>query len=161
MIRRLAAAMIAAFVPLAAAAESCPGNPDALGTGRVLAVDAQSTPRVGRKEFPVTLPLGPKELVLTFDYGPWPATTPRILDALKHECVHATFFLVGRNAAAHPAIVRRELAEGHSVGHHTYSHPLLAHLPLAKAQADINRGIEADEFAAYGRRRSDPTTPFF
>ncbi len=68
---------------MTARAAPCPGNPDALGTERVLAVDAASTPRVGRKEFPVTLPLGKKELVLTFDDGPWPTTTPKILDALK------------------------------------------------------------------------------
>src|SRR5215475_9010009 len=87
---------------------SCPGNPDALGTARVLAVDAATTPRVGRKHFPQTLPLGPKEIVLTFDDGPWPGTTPRVLDALKRECVLASFFLLGRNAVAHPELVRRE-----------------------------------------------------
>jgi peptidoglycan/xylan/chitin deacetylase (PgdA/CDA1 family) len=151
----------AAALPLAATAALCPGNPDALGTERVLAVDAKTTPRVGRKEFPSTLPLAPKELVLTFDDGPWPATTPRVLAALKAECVLATFFLVGRSAEAFPQLARRELAEGHSVGHHTFSHPLLDRLPLAKAEADINRGIEADEFALYGQRRTDPATPFF
>ena len=79
--------------------QPCPGNPQALGTERVLAVDAATTPRVGRKQFPGTLPLAPKELVLTFDDGPWPTTTPKVLDALKHECVQATFFLLGRNVA--------------------------------------------------------------
>ena len=54
---------------------SCPGNNDALGTARVLAVDAATTPRVGRKHFPQTLPLAPKEVVLTFDDGPFPGTT--------------------------------------------------------------------------------------
>jgi peptidoglycan/xylan/chitin deacetylase (PgdA/CDA1 family) len=76
-----ALALTAALVPLAAAAEPCPGNPDALGTERVLTVDAGSTPRVGRKSFPATLPLQRKELVLTFDDGPWPTTTPKVLDA--------------------------------------------------------------------------------
>ena len=84
-----------------------------------------------------------------------------MLDALKHECVRATFFLLGRNAAAHPALARRELAEGHSVGHHTFSHPLLDRMALAKAEAEIDRGIAADESALYGQRRSEPTTPFF
>jgi peptidoglycan/xylan/chitin deacetylase (PgdA/CDA1 family) len=161
MIRIFVLALTVAIVPLAVQAAPCPGNPDALGTERVLTVDAKSTPRVGRKEFPVTLPLGPKELVLTFDDGPWPTTTPKVLDALKHECVQATFFLVGRNAAENPAIVRRELAERHSIGHHTYSHPLLTKLSLAQAEAEINRGIEADEFALYGKRSSQPTSPFF
>jgi peptidoglycan/xylan/chitin deacetylase (PgdA/CDA1 family) len=107
------------------------------------------------------LPLQRKELVLTFDDGPWPGTTPKILDALKQECVRATFFLLGRNVEAHPEIARRAMAEGHSLGHHSFSHPVLARMALAKAEAEINRGIAEDEFALYGQRRSDPTTPFF
>ena len=161
MIRIFAIAVAAATVSFAAAAEPCPGNPDALGTERVIEADAKTTPRVGRKHFPDTLPLRAKELVLTFDDGPWPGTTTKVLDALKHECVRATFFVLGRNVAAHPAIVRREAAEGHSVGHHSYSHPLLGHMPLARAEAEINRGIEADEFALHGQRRTRPGTPFF
>lgn len=144
-----------------AAAEPCRGRPDALGTSRVLAVSAATTPRVGRKHFPETLPLADKELVLTFDDGPWPTTTPRVLDALKAECVRATFFLLGRNTDAHPALARRALAEGHTVGHHTYSHPLLSHMPLATAEAEIKRGIARDEFALTGAARSEPSTPFF
>jgi peptidoglycan/xylan/chitin deacetylase (PgdA/CDA1 family) len=161
MIRILSIAAIASIVPLSAAAAPCPGNPNALGTERVLAVDAASTPRIGRKQFPATLPLQRKELVLTFDDGPWPGTTPKILDALSRECVRATFFLLGRNVEAHPEIARREMAEGHSLGHHTFSHPLLARMALARAEAEINRGIAEDEFAFYGQRRNDPTTPFF
>lgn len=161
MIRILTFAAFAALVPIAAVAEPCPGHPDALGTARVLAVDADTTPRVGRKSFPTTLPLQRKELVLTFDDGPWPRTTPKVLDALKNECVHATFFLLGRNVAASPAIARRELAEGHTLGHHTYSHPLLDHMAPAKAEAEIERGIAQDELTLYGQHRSDPTTPFF
>jgi peptidoglycan/xylan/chitin deacetylase (PgdA/CDA1 family) len=160
-LRILAIALAAATLPLAAAAEPCPGNPEALGTARVIEVDAKTWPRVGRKHFPVTLPLQAKELVLTFDDGPWPATTPSVLQTLKHECVRATFFLLGRNAEAYPALARRELAEGHSVGHHTYNHPLLAHMTLEKAEAEVNRGITADEFAVYGERRTRPATPFF
>lgn len=160
---RLSLLVIATVVlaPTAASAGSCPGNPDALGTERVMEVDAVTTPRIGRKQFPTTLPLNAKELVLTFDDGPWPGTTPKVLDALKHECVRATFFLLGRNVASHPQFARRALAEGHSIGHHSYSHPLLGHMSFAKAEADIDRGIAADEFALYGERRTKPTTPFF
>ncbi|MDP2411893.1 MAG: polysaccharide deacetylase family protein [Pseudolabrys sp.] len=161
MTRIVALALAAAFVPLAAAAEPCPGHPQALGTERVIEVDARTTPRVGRKHFPTTLPLRAKELVLTFDDGPWPGTTPRILDALKRECVRATFFLLGRNAEANATLARRTLAEGHSIGHHTYSHPELNRMPLDKAEAEIDRGIAADEFAVYGHRRTDPVMPFF
>lgn len=165
MIRLILIALIAALMPtlapLAARAEPCPGNPDALGTERVMAVDAATTPRVGRKHFPTTLPLADKELVLTFDDGPWPTTTPKVLAALKAECVHATFFLLARNVDAHPQIARRALAEGHTMGHHTYSHPLLNKMPLEKAEAEINHGIGRDEFALFGQSHNVPSTPFF
>lgn len=161
MIRPLAIVLMLAAAPLAAIAEPCPGNPDALGTERVLAVDAATTPRVGRKHFPDTLPLADKELVLTFDDGPWPTTTPKVLNALKAECVRATFFLLGRNVDAHPQLARRELAEGHTLGHHTYSHPLLNKMSLQKAETEIDRGIARDERAIYGTVRTQPATPFF
>jgi peptidoglycan-N-acetylglucosamine deacetylase len=161
MTRVLLFSVAIAFAPVTATAKSCPGNPDALGTARTIEIDAKTTPRVGRKQFPSTLPLHAKELVLTFDDGPWPGTTPKILDALKNECVHATFFLLGRNVAANPLFARRALAEGHSIGHHSYSHPLLDRMPVAKAEAEIDRGIAADEIALYGERRTKPTTPFF
>jgi peptidoglycan/xylan/chitin deacetylase (PgdA/CDA1 family) len=146
---------------LAQAAESCPGNPDALGTARTLAVDTATLPPVGRKEFPQTLPLARKEVVLTFDDGPWPGTTARVLDALKHECARATFFLIGRNAAANAGLARRELAEGHTVAHHTFSHPLLDRMPLPAAQAEIDRGFAAVDTAVYGTAERAPITPFF
>jgi peptidoglycan-N-acetylglucosamine deacetylase len=154
-------AFVAVLLPCTALAEPCPGNVDALGTERVLTVDARTTPRVGLKHFPETLPLRDKELVLTFDDGPWPTTTPRVLNALKAECVRATFFLLGRNTDAHPQLVRRALAEGHTIGHHSYSHPILSQMPVDKAESDINRGITRDELATYGQARTEPTTPFF
>jgi peptidoglycan/xylan/chitin deacetylase (PgdA/CDA1 family) len=139
----------------------CPGNPDALGTARTLVVDAATLPRVGRKHFPQTLPLAPKEVVLTFDDGPEPGTTPRILDALQRECVRASFFLLGRSALAHPELARRERAEGHTVANHTFVHPLLNRMSLAAAQAEIDRGFTAVDRALYGRTESVPQTPFF
>src|SRR5215472_7925732 len=158
---RVALLLIAITFSPAIAVASCPGNPDALGTVRTIEVSANSTPRVGRKQFPSTLPLQAKELVLTFDDGPWPGTTAKVLDVLKNECVHATFFLLGRNVTANPQLARRALAEGHSMGHHSYSHPLLDRMPVAKAEAEIDRGIAADEIALYGERQSTPKTPFF
>jgi peptidoglycan/xylan/chitin deacetylase (PgdA/CDA1 family) len=142
------------------AAPPCPGNAAALGTARILDADAATTPRVGRKQFPQTLPLAPKEVVLTFDDGPWPGTTERILDALRQECVRATFFLIGRNALARPALAQRELAEGHTVAYHSFSHPMLNRMPIASAQADIDRGIAAVENALHGQAERAPT-PFF
>jgi peptidoglycan/xylan/chitin deacetylase (PgdA/CDA1 family) len=159
MVVRLAVLIAAVLAPLSAFAQACP--PHALGTARVIEVDAASTPRVGRKHFPQTLPLQRKELVLTFDDGPMPETTPKVLDALKAECVRATFFLLGRNSEAHPMLARRILAEGHTVGHHTYSHQNLSRLPASVAEGEINRGFEEDDNAIYGQRRTDPLTPFF
>jgi peptidoglycan-N-acetylglucosamine deacetylase len=144
---------------LPAAAAPCPGHPDALGTARVLEVSAATTPRVGLKQFRSTLDLAPKEVVLTFDDGPWPGTTDKVLGALRDECVRATFFLLGRNAAAHPALARRELAEGHTVAHHTSVHPLLNRMQVETAAAEIDRGIAAVERALHGESGGAPKTP--
>jgi peptidoglycan-N-acetylglucosamine deacetylase len=151
-----------ALAASAAGAEPpCPGHPEALGTFRVLAVDPAATPRVGRKHFPTTLPLANKEVVLTFDDGPWPGTTTAVLDALERECVRATFFLLGRNAAAHPELARRELAEGHTVAHHSFHHPLLDRMSVAAAMAEIDHGFTAVDTALYGAPAALPHTPFF
>ena len=151
-------------VPIMAAAEPgapCPGHPEALGTSRLLTVDPAATPRVGRKHFPTTLPLADKEVVLTFDDGPWPGTTSAVLDALKRECVRASFFLLGSNAAAHPELAHRELAEGHTIAHHSFRHPLLDHMSAAAAMAEIDHGIAAVDTALYGAPSAQPHTPFF
>jgi peptidoglycan/xylan/chitin deacetylase (PgdA/CDA1 family) len=152
----LALASVAALSTAAIAAPPCPGNANALGTARVLAVDSATTPRVGRKQFPQTLPLAPKEVVLTFDDGPWPGTTERILDALRQECVRATFFLIGRNASARPGLAQRELAEGHTVAYHSFSHPMLNRMPIAAAQSDVDRGIAAVDGALRGHGTAAP-----
>jgi peptidoglycan/xylan/chitin deacetylase (PgdA/CDA1 family) len=153
---------VAALMSLsaAAAAAECPRK-DALGTARVLAVDPASFPRVGLKSFPQTLPLGDREVVLTFDDGPWPPTDRKILTALAQECVRATFFLIGRNAAAHPDLVRRMAAEGHTVAHHSFANPNLKYMKPEAAIAEIDKGIAAVETALHGAASTTPTTPFF
>jgi peptidoglycan/xylan/chitin deacetylase (PgdA/CDA1 family) len=144
----------------AAAAAECPRK-DALGISRVLAVDPASFPRLGLKSFPQTLPLGDREVVLTFDDGPWPPTDKKILAALAQECVRATFFLIGRNAAAHPDLVRRMAAEGHTIAHHSFAHPNLKYMKPEAAIAEIDKGIAAVETALHGTASTTPTTPFF
>ena len=141
--------------------QACTQN--ALGTARVLSLGTQGGFAVGLKTYPQSLALEDHEVVLTFDDGPWPATTPKILDALAAECVQATFFLIGRNAAAAPSLVKRELAEGHTVGHHSYSHPAvtLRGLSFEAAQADVARGFVAEDMAAYGSAAAQPLVPFF
>ena len=161
-LRTCALALAVTIAASAAQAQvRCAGNADALGTERVLQVDAATTPRVGRKHFPQTLPLAPKEVVLTFDDGPEPRTTARVLDALNRECVRASFFLLGRSALAHKEMARRELAEGHTVAHHTFAHPLLDRMPVEKAVSEIERGFAAVDTALYGEASRTPATPFF
>lgn len=152
------AALIASSV--VAHAEQCP-RPDTLGTARVLTVDPQTYPRVGTQSFPQTLPLEDHEIVLTFDDGPNPPTTSKILAALAQECVRATFFMIGQSAAAHPQLVKRMAAEGHTIGHHTFAHADLKKISHDKAVEQIDRGFSADEAALNGKATSVPTTPFF
>ncbi|MFH1071940.1 MAG: polysaccharide deacetylase family protein [Nanoarchaeota archaeon] len=80
-----------------------------------------------------------KKISLTFDDGPSPEYTPRILDILKEENVTATFFLIGKNAEQHPELVRRIVAEGHSIGVHSYSHPLLVFRTQARMELEIRQ----------------------
>lgn len=158
----LKAVVVALFATAATGvcAAECPRK-DALGTSRVMTVDPQAFPRVGLKSFPQTLPLADKEVVLTFDDGPFPPTTTKVLAALASECAQATFFLVGRNAESNPAIVKRIAATGHSIGHHTWSHRPLDKISQPQAIEEIDRGIAADEQALHGEARRTPSTPFF
>lgn len=158
---RFVLAMLLLATPAAHATQACPGRPEALGTSRVLPVPAGV--QVGTKSFPQSLPLADKEVILTFDDGPWPGTTAAILDALKAQCVRATFFLIGQNATARPELVRREIAEGHTVAHHSQTHPAqtLAKMPFDAAMAEIERGMAADDLAAYGGTAGTPRVPFF
>src|ERR1700726_3459628 len=132
-----------------------------LGTSRTLKVDAATTPQVGLKSFPQTLPLADHEVVLTFDDGPWPPTTPRVLAALAQQCARATFFLIGKPASEHPDLVRRIAAEGHTIGHHTWLHRSLMQIPPTETTEEIDRGISADEMALHGVATTTPSTPFF
>ncbi|WP_420871829.1 polysaccharide deacetylase family protein [Bradyrhizobium septentrionale] len=159
--------VVAALMTVAPAALLTPAQAaecqrkDALGTSRVLEVDPATYPRVGLKSFPQTLPLRDGEIVLTFDDGPTPGTTDKVLAALASECVRATFFMVGRNAADHPDMVRKVARLGHTIGYHTWDHPHLNKLPLDQAEANINRGIEAVGKALRGTESTTPSTPFF
>ncbi|WP_051356840.1 polysaccharide deacetylase family protein [Azorhizobium doebereinerae] len=137
-----APAALAAPTPAALAAPpqpepaaACPGNPDALGVSRVIAVDPRTSPFLGRLQYKQTLPLEKGEVVLTFDDGPLPPMTNRVLEALAHECVKATFFSVGRMANAYPHVIQKVLAEGHTIGTHSQTHPLI--FPKLTQQAGV------------------------
>jgi peptidoglycan/xylan/chitin deacetylase (PgdA/CDA1 family) len=137
---------------------------DALGTSRTITLGTKNGMAVGLKTYPETLQLADKEVVLTFDDGPQPGTTDAVLDALKAECVKATFFLIGKNAVAHKPLVARELAEGHSLGNHSWSHPTITLRGLSEAGAidEIQKGFSAiSEAASAGGRGAISTIRFF
>ncbi|MGB6193014.1 MAG: polysaccharide deacetylase family protein [Terracidiphilus sp.] len=88
-------------------------------------------------------PRRPGELALTFDDGPNPAWTPRLLDILAASDVRATFFMVGRFAEAEKQLARRVLESGHLVGNHSWSHPNLARTPAAQVRDELRRTSDA------------------
>jgi len=98
----------------AAQAAECPGNPNALGTSRTIVVDPVEHPKLGTMQYRETLPLEDHEVVLTFDDGPLPPRSTRVLEILASECVKATYFMVGRMARAYPDMVRRIHEAGHT-----------------------------------------------
>src|SRR6187549_2290471 len=110
-----------------AAAADCPGHPDALGTARTLVVEPREHPRIGTMQYAETLPLADGEVVLTFDDGPLPRYSNRILEILASQCVKATFFLVGSQAQANPEGVRKVRDAGHTVATHSQNHPTGMH----------------------------------
>ncbi|MCK1742047.1 polysaccharide deacetylase family protein [Bradyrhizobium sp. 139] len=158
---RMGCAGLALLAGMAVTDASSCNRRDALGTARVLAVDAALFPRVGLKNFPETLPLADHEVVLTFDDGPRPPNTDKVLAALAQECALATFFLVGRSSAEFPELLRRMAAQGHTVAHHSWSHPMMSKIPFEHAKEDIERGIAAVEMALNGVSTKMPSTPFF
>ena len=78
-------------------------------------------------------------VALTYDDGPNPPYTERLLDVLAKHNVKATFFMIGNRIAKHPETVDRVIAEGHQIGNHTYSHPVLGFLPPFYVQRQIER----------------------
>jgi peptidoglycan/xylan/chitin deacetylase (PgdA/CDA1 family) len=95
-------------------------------------------------------------VALTFDDGPDPVDTPRLLDLLREKDVKATFFVVGERAERHPEIVRRAWEEGHLIANHTWSHPnLFCFLTPRRLRSEIARGTESI------RRICGFETPYF
>lgn len=79
-----------------------------------------------------------KMLALTFDDGPSPTFTQKILDLLAKYNAKATFFVMGKQAEMYPEIIRREHQEGHEIGNHTYSHPEVNHIPFEELRDDLS-----------------------
>lgn len=110
---------------------------DALGTSRTLTLKREYGAWGTAQHSPLALSKG--EVVLTFDDGPRPETTPLVLEALAEQCVKATFFMVGGNIARFPDLARRVVREGHSTGMHSYTHPDLKTLTPADQLADLKK----------------------
>ncbi|MGC1279803.1 MAG: polysaccharide deacetylase family protein [Xanthobacteraceae bacterium] len=136
-------------------------NPDALGMSRIVQIDTTGGPAFGTEHFKQYDFLHEKEVVLTFDDGPWPENTPMVLKALQDNCVRATFFEIGEHATWAPQLTKALVDAGMTVGSHTWSHKDLAKNPYAKdieqAKQEIEMGVSAVHMAAAG----GPVAPFF
>jgi peptidoglycan-N-acetylglucosamine deacetylase len=142
-----------------ASTDACPGNPNALGTSRVLTISPSEFNKIGRMQYKQTLPLNDHEVVITFDDGPLPPYSNIILDILASQCVKATYFLIGRMAHQYPSIVRRIYNAGHTIGTHTQNHPLaLQRVPLQRVGSEVDGGIASVD-AALGDPKA--LSPFF
>src|SRR5260370_15083965 len=150
--------LLASFLGMGTAgAAECP--PAGLGVSRTLVFGPDEHLRVGSFQYPEPLPLMDHEVVLTFDDGPLPPYTNRILDTLASECVKATFFMVGRMVQGYPAVVRRVYNEGHTIANHSQTHPFTFHkMTVARAAQEIEGG-----FASLNSALADPkpVAPFF
>jgi peptidoglycan/xylan/chitin deacetylase (PgdA/CDA1 family) len=148
-------------VNAAAATSAVCTKPDALGVSRVVEIDATGGPGFGFEHFKQYDFLRDKEVVLTFDDGPWPGNTNAVLNALADECLRATFFEIGEHATWHPEITKQVIEAGMTVGTHTWSHKDLARNPYAQdleqAEQEIEMGNSAVQKAAAGA----PIAPFF
>ena len=143
----------------AAAGEPCPGNPDALGTSRMLEISPSEFSRIGSMQYTKTLPLADHEVVITFDDGPIPPYSNVILDTLASQCVKATYFLVGEMAQAYPSIVRRIYSAGHTIGTHSQNHPYaFQRLTMQGVERQVDGGIASVD-TALGDQKA--LSPFF
>jgi peptidoglycan-N-acetylglucosamine deacetylase len=167
------------FMLLAASLSSCtaataprPQQPPAPAPARTAANSAYRTPSVQgpvprnpdmpfRSDFSrnagVTfsrVPVSGKYIALTFDDGPHPQNTPRLLDILRARNVKATFYVIGRNVDLYPQIVRRTIAEGHEIGNHSYTHRLLSKLSDQELRQEMSRTRDSIVRAAGVRPRT-------
>jgi peptidoglycan/xylan/chitin deacetylase (PgdA/CDA1 family) len=158
-----AAAPQAAPAPAPAAAPApakapC-ANPNALGIARIVEIDTTGGPGFGFEHFKQLDFLRDKEVVLTFDDGPWLVNTPSVLKTLAEECTTGIFFPIGKHATYYPEILKQVAAAGHTIGSHTWSHATLTNKKLTEDQRkeEIEKGFSAVKWALGG---ASPA-PFF
>jgi peptidoglycan/xylan/chitin deacetylase (PgdA/CDA1 family) len=156
--RRVEPLALAASAPTITAprAAPLPSAGSCVGPARTASALAGRTLVVERIE---DIVLRDREVVLTFDDGPRPKTTPAILDALDAAGVRATFLMVGQMARAYPQLVRTVAARGHTIGSHTDDHAKLTSLSRENAMATIVKGERAIAAALSGSGYA--AAPFF
>lgn len=98
-------------------------------------------------------------VALTFDDGPHPELTPRLLDILRQNGVRATFYVIGRNVEMYPEIARRIVAEGHEIANHSWSHPRLTALGSSRLQSELSNTSEVIQRTT-GRRPTNMRPPY-
>jgi peptidoglycan/xylan/chitin deacetylase (PgdA/CDA1 family) len=152
------AAPAPAAQPAQPARAAC-NNPNALGVARTVEIDTTGGPGFGFEHFKDLDFLKDKEVVLTFDDGPWVENTPAILKALADECTTGIFFEIGKHATYYPEIAKQVYAAGHTIGTHTWSHAALVNKKLTDDQRkeEIEKGFSAVKWALGGISPS----PFF
>jgi len=156
---------VAAATPSAGAAPAtnipaC-DKPGGMGLSRIVEIDTTGGPGFGFEHFKQYDFLRDKEIVLTFDDGPWPENTMAVVKALTDECLKATFFEIGKHAVWHPEITKQVLQAGMTVGTHTWSHKDLARNPYAKDIEQAEQEIEMGNSAVYMAAAGAPIAPFF
>ena len=156
--QQAAAPAPAAAQPPQPARAAC-NTPGALGVGRTVEIDTTGGPGFGFEHFKQLDFLRDKEVVLTFDDGPWPLNTPAVLKALADECTTGIFFTIGKHATYYPEIIKQVYAAGHTVGTHTWSHATLTNKKLTEDQRkeEVEKGFSAVKWALGGVSPS----PFF
>jgi peptidoglycan/xylan/chitin deacetylase (PgdA/CDA1 family) len=154
-----AAAPAPAAAQTAQPARAACNMPGTLGVGRTVEIDTTGGPGFGFEHFKQLDFLKDKEVVLTFDDGPWPLNTPAVLKALADECTTGIFFTIGKHATYYPEIIKQVYAAGHTVGAHTWSHATLTNKKLTEDQRkeEIEKGFSAVKWALGGVSPS----PFF
>jgi peptidoglycan/xylan/chitin deacetylase (PgdA/CDA1 family) len=127
-------------------------NPNALGVARTLEIDTTGGPGFGFEHFKELDFLKEKEVVLTFDDGPWEKNTEMVLKALADQCTTGIFFEIGKHATYYPEIAKKVYAAGHTIGTHTWSHENLNNKKLSEDQRkeEIEKGISAVKWALGG-----------
>jgi peptidoglycan/xylan/chitin deacetylase (PgdA/CDA1 family) len=145
------AAPAATQQPAQPARAAC-NNPNALGIARTVEIDTTGGPGFGFEHFKQLDFLRDKEVVLTFDDGPWPVNTPSVLKTLAEECTTGIFFTIGKHATYYPEIIKQVYAAGHTVGTHTWSHIALVNKKLNEDQrkVEIEKGFAAVKWALGG-----------